>query len=156
MAKVPFDEEIVEVISMKQYSKEYKELNPNSQVPTLKDHDGFVVYESHTIMRYIAETRGNPGNLYPPQNPKTPVVNYISILVIKLNKTNYKYSSQLRSLMEGVFDCKICYNRFNHNSKKPMSLPCGHTFCSDCLKSLHKDRVIRCPLDNQNHYTDVN
>ena len=36
---------------------EYKKMNPNSLVPTLED-DGFIMWESHTIVRYLADKYG--------------------------------------------------------------------------------------------------
>lgn len=42
---------------------EYKKLNPNELVPTLEDN-GFVVWESNTIVRYLAARYGD-GSLYP-------------------------------------------------------------------------------------------
>ena len=36
---------------------EYLEMNPNSLVPTIED-DGFVLWESHTIVRYLAAKHG--------------------------------------------------------------------------------------------------
>ena len=43
---------------------EYLRMNPNGVVPTLVD-GGHVVWESNTILRYLASTRG-PTPLYPP------------------------------------------------------------------------------------------
>jgi glutathione S-transferase len=40
---------------------EYLRMNPNSLVPTIED-DGFVLWESHTIVRYLAAKHGK---LYP-------------------------------------------------------------------------------------------
>jgi glutathione S-transferase len=42
---------------------EYKALNPNGLVPTI-DHDGFVLWESHAIVRYLAGLYGR-GTLWP-------------------------------------------------------------------------------------------
>ena len=36
---------------------EYRQMNPNGLVPTL-DEDGFIVWESHTIVRYLADKYG--------------------------------------------------------------------------------------------------
>lgn len=41
----------------------YRGLNPNGRIPTLDD-DGFVLWESHAIMRYLARREGADG-LYP-------------------------------------------------------------------------------------------
>jgi glutathione S-transferase len=42
---------------------EYKAMNPNALVPTIDD-DGFVLWESHAIVRYLARTHG-AGSLWP-------------------------------------------------------------------------------------------
>jgi len=42
---------------------EYRKLNPNGLVPTIDD-DGFVLWESHTIARYLAAKHG-AGKLWP-------------------------------------------------------------------------------------------
>ena len=45
----------------------YKKMNPNSRVPTVDD-DGFVLWESNAIVRYLAAKHG-AGSLYP-NDPK--------------------------------------------------------------------------------------
>jgi glutathione S-transferase len=42
---------------------EYRRLNPNGLVPTIED-DGFVLWESHAIVRYLAARHG-AGSLWP-------------------------------------------------------------------------------------------
>src|SRR5450631_4370637 len=42
---------------------EYKKLNPNAMVPTIDD-DGFVLWESNAIVRYLAAKYG-AGSLWP-------------------------------------------------------------------------------------------
>jgi glutathione S-transferase len=42
---------------------EYKAMNPNSRVPTIS-HDGFVLWESNAIVRYLA-AKHSAGNLHP-------------------------------------------------------------------------------------------
>ena len=42
---------------------EYRALNPNARVPTI-DHDGFILWESHAIVRYLARLHGK-GSLWP-------------------------------------------------------------------------------------------
>ena len=42
---------------------EYRKLNPNGLVPTMDD-DGFVLWESHSIVRYLAAKHA-PGTLWP-------------------------------------------------------------------------------------------
>ncbi|KAK3874308.1 hypothetical protein Pcinc_020748 [Petrolisthes cinctipes] len=42
--------------------------------------------------------------------------------------------------------CKLCDNVYNPGSKAPLSLPCGHSFCRECLRS-HEEAIgsLRCP-----------
>src|SRR5688572_17398264 len=42
---------------------EYKALNPNGLVPTI-DEDGFILWESHAILRYLARKHGS-GTIWP-------------------------------------------------------------------------------------------
>jgi glutathione S-transferase len=42
---------------------EYRRMNPNGLVPTIND-DGFVLWESHAILRYLARKHA-PGELWP-------------------------------------------------------------------------------------------
>ena len=43
---------------------EYKAMNPNSLVPLLEEPDGFTLWESNVIVRYLA-AQHSPGQLYP-------------------------------------------------------------------------------------------
>ena len=45
-------------------SEEYRSLNPNGLVPTIIENDGFVLWESNSIVRYLANKFDN-GILYP-------------------------------------------------------------------------------------------
>ena len=55
------------------------------------------------------------------------------------------------SEFDQIFECGICFKPYNHNDKKPMSLPCGHSFCSDCIRQLYKHQMIKCPYDKISH-----
>ena len=50
--KIPHQVEIISVIALDQYSKEYKTVNPNGKVPAINDN-GFKLFESNTILRYL-------------------------------------------------------------------------------------------------------
>lgn len=43
---------------------EYRAMNPLGLIPTLED-DGFALFESNAILRYLCNTRGTGGALYP-------------------------------------------------------------------------------------------
>jgi glutathione S-transferase len=63
----------VDLAKGEQRSPEYLRMNPNGRVPVLDD-GGFVLWESHAIMQYLAD--GTPGQtLYPTERPARADVN---------------------------------------------------------------------------------
>ena len=52
-------------------TREYKSLNPNSKIPTIRDN-GFVMWESHAVIRYLARQYGL-GSLYPEDPQKAAI-----------------------------------------------------------------------------------
>ncbi|KAM9323148.1 RING finger protein 228-like [Pholidichthys leucotaenia] len=48
------------------------------------------------------------------------------------------------------FECKICYNYFDLERRTPKLLSCRHTFCQECLETLHfregRGWRIGCPV----------
>ncbi len=58
---VPFDR--VDMAGKYGFSEEYLRLNPNRVVPTIDD-DGFILWESNAIVRYLASIHG-AGTLWP-------------------------------------------------------------------------------------------
>ncbi len=62
--KVPFEFLEVRDFKLEQYTSEFKKINPNGKVPAIID--GQVnLFESHTILRYLHETRNLPDHWYP-------------------------------------------------------------------------------------------
>ncbi|GFR00818.1 roquin-1 [Trichonephila clavata] len=49
--------------------------------------------------------------------------------------------------------CLICYNEFECNVRRPVSLGCGHTMCKSCLSKLQRKQ---CPFDQTVINTDIN
>ncbi|XP_050698538.1 uncharacterized protein LOC126986429 [Eriocheir sinensis] len=48
--------------------------------------------------------------------------------------------------------CKICDYRFCAEERQPLSLPCGHTFCSSCVRRfLNSGRSLKCPTCRRTH-----
>jgi hypothetical protein len=46
-----------------------------------------------------------------------------------------------------IFECSICYTSYNNEQNKPLSLPCGHAFCYQCVTKLpdQDSEVFNCP-----------
>jgi len=64
LAKIPYKVQIVAIAKMQQKSEEYKARNPFSKVPAIDDN-GFIVFESHAILRYLAGRYNAPDQYYP-------------------------------------------------------------------------------------------
>ena len=41
-------------------------------------------------------------------------------------------------------DCGICLENYNSDSKVPIILPCGHTYCYTCIENIIRKK-IKCP-----------
>jgi len=55
--------------------------------------------------------------------------------------------------MKNNLICESCKESYNSDKKKPIYLPCSHTFCKQCLAdNLKKNSYIRCPIDNKKHF----
>ena len=53
-------------------------------------------------------------------------------------------------MSEDFLSCAVCLEYFNDHKRAPLLLVCGHTFCSDCIKSMHSSKSkIRCPNCNK-------
>uniref|UniRef100_T1IW63 RING-type E3 ubiquitin transferase n=1 Tax=Strigamia maritima TaxID=126957 RepID=T1IW63_STRMM len=48
--------------------------------------------------------------------------------------------------------CPVCYNEFDENIRRPISLGCGHTVCKTCLSKLHRKQ---CPFDQTTINMDI-
>ncbi|EWS75951.1 glutathione S-transferase, amine-terminal domain protein (macronuclear) [Tetrahymena thermophila SB210] len=64
--KIPVDISEVKILKGQLRSQEYKRINPNMRVPTIKDGK-FVLYESHAILKYLIASRAQyiPEHWYP-------------------------------------------------------------------------------------------
>ena len=54
-----------------------------------------------------------------------------------------------------VFECKLCLKPFDERVHRPLSLPCGHVFCEDCLqKSALRDSTL-CPVHRTQYHISL-
>nr|XP_045610760.1 tripartite motif-containing protein 59-like [Procambarus clarkii] len=47
--------------------------------------------------------------------------------------------------------CSVCYNDYDDNQLRPRTLPCGHTFCSQCVDNAIKNGQLTCPSCRAEH-----
>ena len=66
---IKHEKKVVDILKGEQKAPEYLKINPNGVVPSIDD-DGFKVFESETIIRYLINTRKVGTDLYSP-DPKT-------------------------------------------------------------------------------------
>ena len=64
-AGIPFELVVVDVTKGDSHTPEFLALNPMGKVPVFVNADGTVVWESNTIMRYIAEYFDIPDSFFP-------------------------------------------------------------------------------------------
>jgi glutathione S-transferase len=70
--QIPYSYETVDLMTGAQYTPEFQKLNPNSKVPVIDD-DGFLLWESQAIMRYLAD-KHEAGAWYPTDSRERAVV----------------------------------------------------------------------------------
>jgi hypothetical protein len=59
--------------------------------------------------------------------------------------------------MNSVFNCPICWQKFNRNIKIPLTLNCGHVICKNCVKTLStSSNTMVCSLDKITNTIDLN
>ena len=56
---IPLEMQLVDILAGEQFKPEFRAVNPSGLVPVLDD-DGFILTESSTILKYIAEKAGSP------------------------------------------------------------------------------------------------
>ncbi|XP_069183413.1 tripartite motif-containing protein 59-like [Procambarus clarkii] len=48
-------------------------------------------------------------------------------------------------------ECSVCFNNYDDNQLRPRTLPCGHTFCSQCIDNAIKNGQLTCPSCRAEH-----
>ncbi|XP_066972004.1 uncharacterized protein [Macrobrachium rosenbergii] len=52
--------------------------------------------------------------------------------------------------MESVDTCQLCYEVYDEETRRPRILPCGHSYCTDCISKLIMNGRLTCPECNTN------
>jgi len=55
----------INLAKKEQFSPEFVKINPFSKVPAIIEQNGFILFESSTILRYLCNTRNVPDHWYP-------------------------------------------------------------------------------------------
>jgi len=74
MNKIPMTLEEIDVFKGQQFKPEFKKINALRLLPVI-DENGFILSESHTIMRYLCDSRGLPDHWYPKDLKKRALMN---------------------------------------------------------------------------------
>nr|XP_045610751.1 tripartite motif-containing protein 65-like [Procambarus clarkii] len=56
-----------------------------------------------------------------------------------------------RCLDNNPEECSVCFNNYDDNQLRPRTLPCGHTFCSQCIDNANKNGQLTCPSCRAEH-----
>nr|XP_053644880.1 tripartite motif-containing protein 59-like [Cherax quadricarinatus] len=48
-------------------------------------------------------------------------------------------------------ECKVCFNNYDEELRRPRTLLCGHTFCSQCIEDTIKNAQLTCPSCRAEH-----
>ncbi|KAK8723558.1 hypothetical protein OTU49_011783 [Cherax quadricarinatus] len=48
-------------------------------------------------------------------------------------------------------ECKVCFNNYDEELRRPHTLLCGHTFCSQCIEGTIKNAQLTCPSCRAEH-----
>lgn len=58
---------------------------------------------------------------------------------------------ELNKYSMDVLECKVCFEQYNSDSRKPRSFGCGHSYCSVCVEDILKRGKALCPGCRQEH-----
>lgn len=50
-----------------------------------------------------------------------------------------------------TMECKVCFEAYDQSYRRPRNLPCGHTFCTQCIDNVLKEGRVNCPTCRSNH-----
>lgn len=55
---------------------------------------------------------------------------------------------------ENPLECKVCFNIFDCDKRRPRNLPCGHSYCTSCIAGMIKNSHLSCPNCRTDHTAD--
>ena len=75
-------------------------------------------------------------------NINEPYTTYLNAIT-----SNLPSSNEIISNINELTQCSICYEQYDILTHKPLSLPCGHTLCQDCVSLIISSQHSKCPYD---------
>jgi len=99
------DLELVHIDLGKQENKtpEYLAINPFGKVPAIKEEDGFILFESSTLMRYVANSRDVADHWYPKDPKKRSQVDLFQDLFQGLTKFFSRFFTERNPVLPNRF-----------------------------------------------------
>lgn len=56
-----------------------------------------------------------------------------------------------KGVMEDAITCTVCSEEYRTGKHDPLIMPCGHTFCRDCIISIKTTKNVSCPTCREQH-----
>nr|XP_045610746.1 tripartite motif-containing protein 5-like [Procambarus clarkii] len=64
---------------------------------------------------------------------------------------NHEFMISASTIDNKPEECSVCFNDYDDNQLRPRNLPCGHTFCSQCIDNAIKNGQLSCPSCRAQH-----
>lgn len=58
-------------------------------------------------------------------------------------------------MQPSIFECALCFLPYDPSERKPLTLPCGHVYCSACLRQMAYKGPLCCGQDKTSHNVPV-
>ena len=71
---IEYEEQTIDIMKREQYEESYSQINPNSKVPCIVEEDGFTLFETAAIARYLIDTKVGENKLYPKDHKNRAIV----------------------------------------------------------------------------------
>ncbi|KAG7158505.1 E3 ubiquitin-protein ligase NHLRC1-like 3 [Homarus americanus] len=66
-----------------------------------------------------------------------------------------KSPTKVQSCLEIKFECQVCLEDYDNIERRPRSLSCGHSLCTNCVAETLMRGKLNCPYCRARHVPDV-